>query len=124
MKRRLCIVDDDEMLSMMLEDHLEVHDNLQIQSYPTGEDFLADISNRPDFVILDYNLDSIQPEAKNGLEVLKDIMAFDDSIKVIMYSSEQQEGEALKYIKAQTLDFIIKDNQAFSKIDQVILKSA
>ena len=54
----------------------------------------------------------------------KDIMAFDDSIKVIMYSSEQQEGEALKYIKAQTLDFIIKDNQAFSKIDQVILKSA
>lgn len=124
MRRRLCIVDDDEMLSMMLEDHLSSHEDLSVQSYATGEDFLNDIDNRPDLVILDFNLDSIQPEAKNGLEVLEDIKAHDPTIQVIMYSSEQQKGKAFDYIQAQTLEFILKDNDAFSKIDLLISQAS
>lgn len=120
--KRICIVDDDEMLSMMLEDHLAKNPSYFIETFPTGEDFLKvlDEEDTPDVIILDFNLDSIQPEAMNGLEVLEKIKSYDRSIKVIMYSSQEQYGRALQTISTGALEYIIKDNGAFQKIEKIL----
>jgi CheY-like chemotaxis protein len=41
-----------------------------IETYPTGELCIANLSNNPDVVILDYQLDGIVVNAMNGLETL------------------------------------------------------
>jgi len=121
-KKRICIVDDDEMLSMMLEDHLAKNPSYFIETFPTGEDFLKILEDEetPDIIILDFNLDSIQPEAMNGLEVLQKIKSHDRRIKVIMYSSQEQYGKALQTISTGAVEYIIKDNGAFQRIDSII----
>jgi CheY-like chemotaxis protein len=40
------------------------------ETYPTGELCVANLSNNPDVVILDYQLDGIVVNAMNGLETL------------------------------------------------------
>ncbi|HKL39194.1 MAG TPA: response regulator [Cryomorphaceae bacterium] len=121
-KKRICIVDDDEMLSMMLEDHLAKNPSYFIETFPTGEDFLKILEDEetPDIIILDFNLDSIQPQAMNGLQVLKKIKSHDRRIKVIMYSSQEQYGKALQTISTGAVEYIIKDNGAFQRIDSLI----
>lgn len=120
--KRICIVDDDEMLSMMLKDHLSQYPSYFVDTFPTGEAFLSVLQEEdtPDVIILDFNLDSVQPEAMNGLEVLQKIKSHDKSIRVIMYSSQEQYGKALQTISKGALEYIIKDNGAFQKIDQIL----
>ena len=121
-QKRICIVDDDEMLSMMLEDYLTQNPSYFIDTFPTGEDFLETLEdeNTPDVIILDFNLDSLQPDAMNGLEVLKKIKAHDRKMRVIMYSSQEQYGKALQTISAGAVEYIIKDNGAFQKIAKLL----
>ena len=121
-QKRICIVDDDEMLSMMLEDYLTQNPSYFIDTFPTGEDFLETLEDEhtPDVIILDFNLDSLQPDAMNGLEVLKKIKAHDRKMRVIMYSSQEQYGKALQTISAGAVEYIIKDNGAFQKIAKLL----
>ena len=121
-KKRVCIVDDDEMLRMMLEGHLAKNPSYYVETFPTGEDFLTVFEEEviPDIIILDFNLDSVKPNAMNGLEILKQIKSRDRSLKVIMYSSQEQYGKALQTISSGAVEYIIKDDGAFQKIDSVI----
>jgi CheY-like chemotaxis protein len=47
-----------------------------IETYPTGELCVANLSNNPDVVILDYQLDGIVVNAMNGLETLDKVKEF------------------------------------------------
>ncbi len=119
-KKKIFIVDDDEMLTMMLEDHLSQNRQYSIQSFGTGEACLAQLDEDPDVVILDFNLDSVEPDAKNGLEILKQIKKEHRGIQVIMYSSQSQYGKALQTIGQGAVEYIIKDKDAFSKIEKLL----
>lgn len=114
------IVDDDEMLTMMLEDYLEQKKRYTVQSFATGEACLAQLHLNPDVIILDFNLDSVEPNAKNGLEILKQIKKEHKGVQVIMYSSQKQYGKALQTIGEGAVEYIIKDNDTFFKIDKVL----
>jgi CheY-like chemotaxis protein len=46
-----------------------------IETYPT-ENYVANLSNNPDVVILDYQLDGIVVNAMNGLETLDKVKEF------------------------------------------------
>ena len=49
--KKIFIVDDDEMLMMMLQDHLKQNSQYTIQSFSTGEACLAQLDQKPDVVI-------------------------------------------------------------------------
>jgi two-component system OmpR family response regulator len=118
--KKIFIVDDDEMLTMMLEDHLSKNSQYSIQSFGTGEECLTQLEQNPDVVILDFNLDSVEPDAKNGLEILKQIKKGHRGVQVIMYSSQKQYGKALQTIGEGAVEYIIKDKDAFSKIERIL----
>jgi DNA-binding response OmpR family regulator len=118
--RKLFIVDDDEMLSMMLSDHLSGH-NFEIDVFETGEKCLDHIDQTPDIIILDYNLNSVDPDAANGLQILKAIKEINKEVLIIMYSSQEQYGPALDLIREYGVEYLIKDDQAFSKIENIII---
>lgn len=120
MMKTIFIVDDDEMLSMMLTDHLSSNVQCIIHTFGTGEECLQNLHLHPDIVVLDYNLNSINEHAANGLKILEEIKAFDPEILVVMYSSQEQFGQAVDIIGSLAIEYVIKDQKAFSKIENLI----
>jgi DNA-binding NarL/FixJ family response regulator len=119
-KKLLFIVDDDEMLSAMLADYLSMYEEFSISAFSTGEDCLKQMHKKPYLVILDFNLNSVDPNAANGLQILKAIKRINNNTFVIMYSSQAQYGAVIEAIGKQALDYVIKDKQAFLKIGNII----
>jgi two-component system, OmpR family, response regulator len=121
MKEKLIfIVDDDEMLSGMLFDRLSSNPNYTVQLYPTGEECLKALDQHPDVIILDYYLNTIEPDAANGMEILQEIKKIDKHITVIMLSSQEQYGKAVQTIVKGALEYVVKGQDAFDRIETII----
>jgi len=119
-KKSIFIIDDDEMLSMMLSDHLERYPDVSIATFETGEQCLENLQLYPDVIILDFNLNSIEPTAKNGVEILEEIKSITPAIMVIMYSSQEQTGRSLEIINHFGINYVLKNNDTFAKIDKIL----
>jgi two-component system, OmpR family, response regulator len=118
--KSIFIVDDDEMLTMMLTDHLSRYPSFDIKAFATGEECLENLYLEPDIIILDFNLNSVDEKAANGLQILQKIKREIPSVKVIMYSSQEQYGIALQTIGKGAVEYVIKDKDAFFKIEEII----
>lgn len=119
-KKKIFIVDDDPMFCTLLSDHLEDQGHYTVQSFGTGEACLEHLDEKPDVIILDYYLDAQVREAQNGLEILKIIHKRDPDQKVIMLSAQEHYGVALQTIASGAVYYVIKDDQAFGEIDEVL----
>lgn len=119
-KKSVFVVDDDKMYATMLADHLEAQGNYSVRTFATGEDCLNNLTESPDFIILDYYLDSEVPGAKNGLQILQEIKKADEDIKVVMLSSQEHYGVALQTIAKGAIYYVIKDLQSFREIDEIL----
>jgi len=119
-KKNIFVVDDDNMYATMLADHLEEQGKYAVRTFSTGEDCLSSLGDHPDFIILDYYLDSEVPGAKNGLEILQAIKKADEDIRVIMLSSQEHYGIALQTIAKGAIYYVIKDLHSFKEIDKVL----
>lgn len=118
--KKIFVVDDDEMLTMMLSDHLGKNDDYEVSVFHTGEDAIANLEKSPDVVILDYQLNSVVEEAKDGMAILQAIKKLDKSMTVIMLSSQDNYGNALKTIIKGALEYVVKDDSAFERIDRIL----
>lgn len=115
--KTIFIIDDDEMFRSMLRDHLTMNPLFNIQTFETGEDAIKNITQNPDVVILDFQLNSMSPKAADGLAILQQIKKMDENISVIMLSSQNHYGKALQTIQKGALEYVIKDNSAFKKLN-------
>ena len=114
--KKIFIVDDDEMLTEALSDYLTRDTNHDISVFHTGEEFIEHINEKPDVVILDFYLNTVQKDAANGLEILESIRKHLNETRVIMLSSQESYVTAAKTIQKGALQYIIKDEDAFKKI--------
>jgi len=67
-KVKLFLVDDDAMYLKLLEIEFIQSADFQVESYATGEVCIKNLSQEPDIIILDYNLNSVDKSAMNGLQ--------------------------------------------------------
>ena len=115
------IVDDEPLLSEMLTDYLkEQHGGFKIQSFPTGEACLQSLDEQPDAVVLDYHLNSKEKDAANGIDILKEIKKRDKALPVIILSSQESYGTAAQTIRHGAVHYVIKSQDAFEEIFQLI----
>ncbi len=114
--KKIFIVDDDEMLTELLSDYLTRDINHNISVFHTGEDFLEHISEKPDVVILDFYLNTVNKDAANGLEILEAIGEYVHNTRIIMLSSQESYMTAAKTIQKGAIQYIVKDEEAFQKI--------
>lgn len=119
-KRKIFVVDDDEMLTMMLSDHLQKNPDNQVSVFHTGEAAIEKLDEEPDVVILDYQLNSVVEEAKDGMHILQAIKKADRALTVIMLSSQDNYGKAMQTILKGALEYVVKDDNAFDRIDRVL----
>jgi len=119
-KIKLFLVDDDALFLKSLEiDFMESAD-FDIETYATGELCIANLSHKPDVIILDYQLDVIEKDAMNGIETLDKIKAFNPNIPVIMLSSQDKIEVAIKCMHHKAADYVVKSETAFMRLKKII----
>lgn len=115
------IVDDEPLLSEMLTDYLrEQYSGFTIKSFPTGEACLQSLHENPNAVILDYYLNSKEKDAANGIDILKEIKHRNKALPVIMLSSQKSYGTASQTIMYGAVHYVIKGQDAFQEIYELI----
>ena len=120
-KPTIFIVDDEPLLSEMLTDYLmEQHPGFNIRSFLTGEACLQSLDEQPDAVVLDYHLNSKEKDAANGIDILKEIKKQNKALPVIILSSQESYGTAAQTILHGAVHYVIKSQDAFKEIFQLI----
>lgn len=120
-KMKIFIVDDEPLLSEMLTDYLqEQNRGYRVKSFPTGEDCLKSLHKNPDAIVLDYHLNSKEKDASNGIDILKEIKKRNKALPVIMLSSQKSYATATKTIMYGAVHYVIKGQDAFQEIYELI----
>ncbi len=118
---KIFIVDDEPLLAEMLTDYLQTQDeNLELESFPTGEACVQSLEAGPDLVVLDYYLNSKEKEAANGIDILKIIRNKNKALPVVMLSSQKSHTTAMQTIGYGAIHYVIKGQDAFDEIYQLI----
>jgi DNA-binding NarL/FixJ family response regulator len=118
--KHIFIVDDNEMFTQMLSDHLTKNPKYKISVFHTGEECINNLFQNPDLIILDYYLNDVSSNAADGLEILLEIKKYDERIQVIILSSQEHYGVALQTIARGASLYVMKDDHAFKKIDHFL----
>lgn len=119
-KIHLFLVDDDAVFLKLLEIELLQHADFVIETFPTGELCMANLSHNPDVIILDYFLDGIEKTAMNGLDTLDRIKAFNPDIPVVMLSSQDKIDVAINCMHHRAFDYVVKSETAFVRLQKII----
>jgi len=118
--KKIFIVDDDEMLTEALSDYLTRKVAHNVSIFHTGEDCMQHIAENPDVVILDFYLNTVKKDAADGLEVLAAFRKHLPNTRFIMLSSQESYGIAARTIQKGAEHYVIKDDDAFQKIADLI----
>jgi DNA-binding NtrC family response regulator len=91
-----------------------------IETFATGELCLANLSNSPDVIILDYYLDGIDSTAMNGIQTLDKIRAINPDIPVVILSSQDSIDVAVDCMHHKAYDYVVKSETAFIRLQKII----
>jgi len=119
-KIKLFLVDDDAVFLKSLEIEFLQHADFDIETYPTGELCVKNLSHNPDVIILDYHLDGVDKSAINGIETLDKIKASHPDISVVMLSSQDKIEVAVNCIHHRAFDYVVKSETAFTRLQKII----
>ncbi len=119
-KIKLFLVDDDALFLKSLEIEFMEHADFIIETYATGELCVEHLSNNPDAIILDYQLDGVDKTAMNGIETLDKVKAFNPDIPVVMLSSQDKIEVAVKCMHHKAFDYVVKSETAFMRLQKII----
>src|SRR5688572_17966172 len=100
------LVDDDEVYLQMLAMEFQAVTNYQLLCFPTGEACIQAMHRKPDFIILDYMLSGIHPEAMDGINALDQIKAVSPETPVIMLSVQDKMEIAVASIQHKAYDYV------------------
>lgn len=119
-KVKIFLVDDDVLFLKLLEIEFLQSGDFDIQTFETGELCLANLSKKPDVVILDYNLNSVDLDAMNGIDILDEIKAYNPNIQVVMLSSQDSINVAVNCMHHKAFDYVVKSETAFLRLHNII----
>jgi len=119
--RKVFLVDDDPMHLQMLKDHLSSKLKLDITTFSTGEDCLANLDKEPEVIVLDYYLNSVEKSAANGIDILKKIKARNADTEVIMLSGQEKIEIAVETMASGAFDYVIKNESSFLRTENKLL---
>jgi len=119
-KIQLFLVDDDALFLKSMEIDFSEHSDYKIETYPTGELCVQNLSHQPDIIILDYQLDGIEKNAMNGIQTLDKIKSFNPEIPVVMLSSQDKIEVAINCMHHKAFDYVVKSETAFLRLEKKI----
>lgn len=119
-KIKIFLIDDDAVYLKLMEIEFLQHGDFDIETYPTGEMCLGNLSHNPDIIILDYYLDGVDENAMNGIETLDKIKAENLNTPVVMLSSQDKIDIAISCMHHGAFDYVVKSETAFMRLQKII----
>lgn len=119
-KLKLFLVDDDALFLKSLEIEFLHQTDFTVETFSTGELCLEHLGSKPDVIILDYHLNSVDKNAMNGIETLDKIKSVDPTIPVVMLSSQDKIDVAVSCMHHHAFDYVVKSETAFMRLQKNI----
>ncbi len=121
-KPLIFVVEDEMMQREMLVDHLSKMSHYDIKAFGTGEECAEAIRNgkKPTVVFLDFYLNSVKKEARDGLEILTEIKELAPETEVVMLSGQDKIEVAVDVMKYGAFDYIVKGESAYYRAEKAI----
>lgn len=107
---RIFIVEDNELYAKVLKKQLE-NSRYEISVFHSGHSCLANISQKPSVVTLDYRLPDI-----GGDEMLAALLKANPNVHVVVISGQDDVETAVKLLKAGAYDYIVKGPDTREKL--------
>lgn len=117
---KLFLVDDDALFLKLLEIEFMRHADFIIETFASGELCVAQLSQNPDIIILDYHLDGIDKTAMNGMQTLDKIKVERPEIPVVILSSQDDINVAVNCMHHKAYDYVVKSETAFVRLQRNI----
>jgi DNA-binding NarL/FixJ family response regulator len=129
-KELFFLVEDNAIYAANVKRRVEQEMGHEVMVFETGEKMLAyaesNAGKNPTIIILDYNLNSIDSNAKNGAEILAMLrnpskqLQFFKKTPVIILSSETEIAVVLGLLKKGANDYIVKDDTFFDNLKKTV----
>lgn len=113
---KIFVVEDDPWYRKIMHHFLSMNPDYEVSVYATATEFLANIYKKPDLVCIDFNL----PDS-TGDKLLKDILAKNNKLPVIVVSSQDDISVAVELLKMGARDYIVKDEHTREHLWKSIL---
>ncbi len=122
---KIFLVDDDIKTLLIMKKYIETRIKfpISVNIFAYGENCLDRMAENPDIVVLDYFLDAIREDAKNGLEILRLIKAANPDTEVIFMSGQGDVETAIETIRSGAYDYIPKNENALQRLEILLNKA-
>jgi len=119
-KYNIILVDDDFIFLEMLKESIVDNSDYNIVAFQSGEECLNHMHLNPDVIVLDYYLNSENPDAKDGLQILKEIHNINPQAKVIILSGQEDGNLVYDFVRENATNYVVKDDNAFENVKTAI----
>ncbi len=117
----IVLIDDDQQHNEMLTDYLKQRYKMEVHSFTSGEEALQKLDElRPTYIILDYYLDRVKKDAKDGITILKNIRERFPHTHVVMLSGQDKTELAVDSMKFGAYDYVVKNPSGFVRVENVM----
>jgi DNA-binding NtrC family response regulator len=104
---KVFIVEDDQMFATAVKFRLEKDGEFEVTVFPSGKEFISNLYQNPDIVTIDYHLPDM-----SGLELLKEITAYNKDIVPIIVSGQEEVEVVVQTYRNGAKDYITKNSNA------------
>jgi DNA-binding NtrC family response regulator len=112
---KIFIVEDDPFYAGILEYHLSLNPEYEVEVFHSGKECCANLHKKPDLITLDFSLPDMR-----GDEVLKKIKSVKSDIPVIIVSGQEDVSTAVALLKEGVYDYLIKGEDTKERLWNII----
>ncbi|MFM1745282.1 MAG: hypothetical protein RLZZ630_1219 [Bacteroidota bacterium] len=109
---KIFLIEDDMMVAAIISKKVLALENTEIIHFVTGEECLSALNEKPDIVIIDYNLPGI-----DGLTLLKQVKINSPGSMVIVCSGQDEMRVAIDCLDNGANKYIIKDEMMLINLE-------
>ncbi len=102
------LVEDDKFMRELIKRKIESKSNAIVMAFPSAEEALCRMHLHPDLIMLDFFLDSDNPENMNGHEAVTAFRKVDPEVPVLFVSAEGNENMLVDYQQYRSIPHITK----------------
>ena len=117
-KNTIFIIDDNKIYLRILQGTLKRR-GYKVLAFTTGEEALQYMDLKPKVIVMDYHLDGVNPYAKKGDKISKEIKKKHPNSQIIMMSSDQK-FQLISRLNI-TRKILYKDSNVITKIETNIV---
>ncbi len=120
-KLPLFVIEDDPVYCEMVSDFIkDRYKRFRIHQFSNGEDAIGALHLKPKIIILDYFLDKKNPDAMNGLDVLKEIHNRMPDMRTVILSAQDDINVSVNMMKYGAYDYVVKNETDVYRIQNIL----